>query len=302
MNILMAYKHYPVSMALYFKRAFKRLGFNVFSVGECTGNRIPDWRSNPRFPKKYIDEPDINLNKPFWGKGIPRSIEEIIKRAKEKGFNPDILIQFGGRLLAGYSSIKHLFYGTDSHWFSYEGDKEAVDYFFIAHPGKYLRGGIWLPYGADHSMVDKCLERKIDVVFVGVISPERKAMLKKIKGRFNTKYKEGIIFDEYVVFCNQGKIGFVKTSRGDIPIRVFETMAMGNLLLMDKVYGMDQLAEEGKHYIAYSSEEELMEKADYYLSHEEELQKIAQAGRELVDEKHRMTHRALQMLKEAKCL
>jgi len=302
MNILMAYKHYPVSMALYFKRAFKRLGFRVFSVGESSGNRIREWKSSPRFPKKYIDEPDINLNKPFWGKAPSRKTTDILAQAKAMGFEADILIQFGGLSLEGPYPIKHLFYGTDSHWFDYQVERKIVDYFFIAHPGEYLRGGIWLPYGADHSMVDNGLERKTEIVFVGVISAERKALLKKLKQHFNAKYKEGIIFDEYVDFYNQGKIGFVKTSRQDIPIRVFETMAMGNLLLMDKVYGMDQLAEEGKHYATYSTEEELFQKADYYLKHPDKLKAMAEAGKALVKEKHTMEDRARQMLKKAKCL
>ncbi|MCX5750932.1 MAG: glycosyltransferase [Candidatus Saganbacteria bacterium] len=297
MNILIAYKHYPISMALYFKRAFRFLGFRVFSVGECTGNRIREWRSNPHFPHKYIDEPDISLNKPFWGKEVPRSATEILRMAEERGFKADILFQVGGLTLNGPYPIKQLFYGTDSHWFDYEVEKQIVDYFFIAHPGKYLRGGIWLPYGAY-----KGFKRTTDIVFVGVLSPERKKLLRKLSRSFNIRFKEGIIFDEYVEFYNQGKIGFVKTSRGDIPIRVFETMAMGNFLVMDKVYGMDQLFEEGKHFIAYAGEEELTDKTRYFLEHDEERLRIARAGRDLVNEKHRMVHRVLQMLKEAQCL
>lgn len=67
--------------------------------------------------------------------------------------------------------------------------------------------------------------------------------------------------------------------KDDLNFRVFEAMSCGALLLTRRVAnGQELLFEEGVHFAASKTEAELLEKIDYYLSHESERTTIATAG------------------------
>lgn len=86
-------------------------------------------------------------------------------------------------------------------------------------------------------------------------------------------------------FC-QSKIVFNISIKDDINMRVFETMATGSFLLTNWLPTLDELFEDGKHLVTYRTIDEAIEKAHYYLEHEEEREKIALAGMEEVLSKH----------------
>jgi hypothetical protein len=60
--------------------------------------------------------------------------------------------------------------------------------------------------------------------------------------------------------------------------------------------GLRDLFEEGKHLILYEDAADLLDKAAYYLEHEQEREAIARAGMELVRSQHRYLDRADRML------
>lgn len=86
-------------------------------------------------------------------------------------------------------------------------------------------------------------------------------------------------------FC-QSKIVFNISIGDDVNMRCFESMATGSFLLTNWLPTLDDLFEDGKHLVTYKTIDEAIEKAHYYLEHEDEREKIALAGMEEVLSKH----------------
>src|SRR5205814_10560386 len=71
----------------------------------------------------------------------------------------------------------------------------------------------------------------------------------------------------------------------DVNMRVFEALACGSLLVTDDLagHGLERLFTAGQHLVVYEDFEELLEKVNYYLEHEDERERIAATGmREVV--------------------
>jgi len=79
--------------------------------------------------------------------------------------------------------------------------------------------------------------------------------------------------------------------------RTFEIPACGGLQFAPRNEEIQSLFEEGKEIVCFSTPDELREKLDYYLAHETERKKIAQAGyRRCVEGKNTYLDRMQQML------
>ncbi|MBE7413986.1 MAG: glycosyltransferase family 1 protein [Deltaproteobacteria bacterium] len=71
----------------------------------------------------------------------------------------------------------------------------------------------------------------------------------------------------------------------DMNMRVFETLANGQCMLLTNTYdglGYEELFEEGRHYIGFRTEEEAVQKALYYSKNPEEAIEIAREGQRRV--------------------
>lgn len=87
-----------------------------------------------------------------------------------------------------------------------------------------------------------------------------------------------------LVFHNS-KINLNMTSRTietGIPQRVFDILVCGGFCLTNYQKEIADFFEDGKEIVMYSSMEDLLMKAEYYLEHEEERKEIARAGYEKV--------------------
>ena len=91
---------------------------------------------------------------------------------------------------------------------------------------------------------------------------------------------------------SQSKIVFNTSINDDLNMRVFEALASGSMLLTDRINnGQSELFKHGSHLVEYSSDEELLQAAEYYLSHEAEREQIAGAGHDLALDRHTYAHR-----------
>jgi hypothetical protein len=161
----------------------------------------------------------------------------------------------------------------------------------------------WLPFACDLEFhCDYELERLYDVGFVGYVNlaeqQERLRLLTELSERYRmNEFLKPAYLKEMAKIYSQSKIVVNMPNRGGFNMRVFEAMACGAMLLTeDTGNGQKELFKAGVHMDIYRSKEELFEKIDYYLAHEQERQAIAAAGQHEVRSKHRYAERAQTIL------
>lgn len=87
-----------------------------------------------------------------------------------------------------------------------------------------------------------------------------------------------------------------KSIRLGLPLRIFDILGCGGFCLTNYQPELDTCFTAGEDLDYYTSEEELLEKTDYYLTHEKERIEIAQNGLATVQKRHNYPERLLQML------
>lgn len=101
-----------------------------------------------------------------------------------------------------------------------------------------------------------------------------------------------------IFYCSKINLNITLPSiESGIPLRVYDIMACGGFCLSNYQPEMDELFTIGKDIEAFRSVEELLDKTDYYLKHEDERLRIAINGYKLINEKHTIQHRVNEMLR-----
>jgi spore maturation protein CgeB len=77
----------------------------------------------------------------------------------------------------------------------------------------------------------------------------------------------------------------------DVNMRNFEVLGAGGFLLTSRVESLEGILTDGVHCMMYDNLEQAVEKAKYYLEHDEEREKIARAGYDHVIANHTIDHR-----------
>lgn len=160
---------------------------------------------------------------------------------------------------------------------------------------------IWLPHAVEPQAYQKfdLLTKKYDVCFVGhVNSKNREDALDRLFATFPNFYYGQQLFENAARKYAESKICFNIAMKDDLNMRNFEIMATGSFLMTDWVPTIDELFEDGKHLVLYRSTEEMLDKAKYYLAHDEEREKIALAGYEEVIKNHKIQNRVDVILSE----
>lgn len=83
--------------------------------------------------------------------------------------------------------------------------------------------------------------------------------------------------------------------KGFISNRIFDGFASGAFIISDEIIGAKEIF--GDSLITYSNKEDISEKIDYYLEHEEERREIALKGRQTVLSEHTFTKRVDHILR-----
>jgi tetratricopeptide (TPR) repeat protein len=143
---------------------------------------------------------------------------------------------------------------------------------------------------------DQTIYRKLDlpkiydVSFVGSLTPRRKQILETLARRFKVEFRNIWDVEEQVRFYNQSKIvlhinfaPFIATT--SVNMRAFDIMGSGAFMLHEDVVFHKQF-EDSKHlaYWHFNDVGNLVDKIEYYLTHEEERERIAAAGYRYVRE------------------
>jgi spore maturation protein CgeB len=166
-------------------------------------------------------------------------------------------------------------------------DDYKADLFFIGH---------WEPTTEDHIVALVKAGLPVSVRGAGWHKAKNKKVIKSI-------YRSGPVWEEeYVKALCSGKIGLgivSKWNRNMTAGRIFEMPACGVFLLAVRNPVIQALYQEGVEAEYFSSAEELVQKARYYLEHDEERRKIALAGhRRCINSKYSWKDRVEEMLAE----
>jgi len=158
-------------------------------------------------------------------------------------------------------------------------------------------------------------KRDIDVIFIGALHVGKMPFLAKIKkalGRrlrfhglaslkqnvyFNLRYGfpgwvTALPFSQYVPLYQRAKIGINLHNRGDYTTgnyRLFDLPANGVMQISDGGQYLEQFFSVGEEVVAYRDADDLIDKVQYYLAHNEERERIALNGFNRVQEDYRIT-------------
>jgi hypothetical protein len=178
--------------------------------------------------------------------------------------------------------------GCQYHWTTY--DRHHLHFFKEAG----LPNPFWMPgaMSIQFSEVTAASEKVYDVLFCGSNSPQihpRRATLLaflQTAGVNVTVTRKPYL--ESLEAYTAAHIVFNCSLNGDLNRRVFETLMAGGFLMTDRLAsesGLPLLFEEGVHLECYGSEQELLDKVEYYLAHPDQAAQIARQGHE-----HFMAH------------
>jgi hypothetical protein len=263
MRVLVVAIHYPVCSARYAVDALRRLGHEVRSAGPTTGRDI--W--GIQVEERYV----------WWGE------------PPESGWTPELVIFMDAHLTAAkVGTMPHVVYGVDNHVRQYEQYNGIAEHFFLAHGHGFRIGepGVtWLPCGYDPAWFTPgpaWCARHWDAALIGVRYGPRAewvAALREALPEAAIQYGMGAIYDRYAAIYQQARISLIRSAAGDVAQRVWETAAMGCLLVMDE--GPDVAAlglRDGVNCLLYHATDEAVDQVRWALAHPAEAERIAQAG------------------------
>lgn len=281
---MLGYGYRPGTTGIYFERSLQK-NHKVTYVGN-------QWGGRRGFP------PDVDLSK-------------VLYQLKEK---PDIFFFIEGPCYFPHGMEK-LPIPTACYLIDVYIDidvrlKESVffDYIFVAQRDcvqKFKELGNnnvhWLPVACDSEIHRKFgLEKIYDIGFVGQIRkdcPKRIARLEKLAQKYRLNdYRKHYQPEEIARIYSQSKIVFNSSYRGDLNMRVFESLSSGAMLLTDRIEnGLEGLFKDREHLVLYD-DDNLMNLADYYLRNDGEREEIAAAGHKLALARHTYDHRVEKIL------
>lgn len=87
-----------------------------------------------------------------------------------------------------------------------------------------------------------------------------------------------------------------KSIRTGLPLRIYDVLACGGFLITNYQTELTDYFEPDTDLVYYTSEEDLIEKVEYYLKHEKDRQEIAHNGLKKIIQYHNYPERLLQMI------
>lgn len=214
----------------------------------------------------------------------------------------------------------NLYWVADSHLgFDYRlWRAKQFDHVWISHKPsiqKFIDGGIdpkkirYMPWAAEHGCYKPYpIIEKYDWCFIGHLNNQFRIDLidrfckewplgdKGYLGWRMAEFPGHNVLDDVAKKFSQSRIIINEAILDDVNMRVFEALACERFLLTEDVPGVRDHFVDGKHLVLFKTIDEAVEKAKYYLAHEDERNAIAKAGGEEFIHKHTYFHRTQEIL------
>ncbi|KAB0667289.1 glycosyltransferase [Oryzomonas japonica] len=305
MKIWLSYVAYPVTTAVYFERALRKICRTTTVGPPLPADLIDRWQlQNMKLPLK---EQDISTD------FVPDMAAILGDTASAE--HPDLYLwieSVPGHFPRNLAALKcpKVCYLIDSHLslpLHLEWGKN-FDMVFIAqreYLEEFRRQGIrafWLPLGCDPEVHKKAgSEKKFEISFVGGIpqGSRRQRLLATLDAHLPVHY-ERCFWDDMARLFSESKIVFNEAVRNDLNMRVFEVMSTGSFLLTDlaRNSGQDALFRDGEDCAVYP-DNEIVDVARFYLENQALREQIAARGQRLVHNAHTYGHRVEDLLSVA---
>lgn len=253
MNILIIANHYAVCSARYATDAFKRLGHTVHHIGPNKGRDI--WGLT--LPPEYEWAQDEN---------VAESPDLVILMDSDPFLLDDVKLWQGSPLVV---------WGVDNHVRDYR--RPYFDHYFLAHRNVSVMKWanlIAAPSGyesAARAIVDSgadmthlpCAydpiaftpspipfaDRKYDVCCLGVLYPKRVELVDAMrKAGLKVLAGTGLVYEAYRDAHHNSRIALCSSVAGDVAQRVFESAALGSVVLTDDCPDFKLLEPDGLAY------------------------------------------------------
>lgn len=236
MNILVVANHYAVCSARYLCAALERIGHKVRHVGPNMGRNI-------------------------WGLALPPGVvwrsEGSASEWQWEDWKADlrIICDSDPAILDALDTIDvpTVVYGIDNHVRHYA--RPYMDAYFLAHYDGPIQpvsrlNEYWSPCAYDPVLHTASSipfpERSYDVALLGVLYPHRRALVDELKkAGFRVLAGTGLVDESYVRAYQDSKISLCLSAAGDVALRVFETTAIGCVVMSEPCADYDRLQPRG---------------------------------------------------------
>jgi hypothetical protein len=254
MRILIVCTHYAVCSGHYMADAFKRLGHEVRTVGPARDNKIWGMTVDPKFA---------------WEPTYIMYEKNGIYSADLDYWRPDLVLQMDSEIIGTgtlWPDVPHAVFGVDNHVRRYDTLQGNFSHYFLSHhdgPCMPVDNSnpkhTWLPCGYDPSIFTPSPipfdDREYDVCMVGVMYGRRIQLIETMR-QIGLKVfaSTGLLYDEYRDAYWNSRISLCSSFCGDVAMRVFETMAMGCMVLTDPCVDFDRLGmDPGIYAVRYDN-------------------------------------------------
>lgn len=276
MRIAIASMWFPVSISRYFLVALQHMDCDVITVGPTSVPTIP-WGANFNYPE-HAFTPDFQTS--FDSQEAGQQVASIIERGELADIDLWIDVDAGFFVDCKMPWL-HAGIMTDPHVLNYDKQRALWDESFCMQSVYATADDHVLPYAyCPHThYFEEGVEQTHDVSNLGLQYTNRVAVTESlVAGGLRVLGKLGLVWDEYRRGLLSAPICFTWSSQMDAIARCWEALATKRLLICNRVPGLKEHFEEGKHYIAFSDFNEALQKTLFYSGDSYMAGKIAEAG------------------------
>lgn len=264
LKIIVACIHYPVASGRYVSEALRRMGHDVRTIGPSTGTRLPWLPAGVTVPERFAWREDggVTHSWPDWTPDL------IIVMESAWAYHHPV-----------YSDVPHVVYGVDNHVRNYR--QRGIAHYFLGHHDVSImdmqaEDVTWLPCGYDPIWFTydpiPWAERQYDVALVGVIYPQRAQALEALaKAGYKVHAEMGALYDEYGAIYRQARISLNVSAQHDLSQRIFETAALGCVVLTDVLQDLEAIDYPAGAIIEYEDGKDLLAKVKDILNNPPDL-------------------------------